>query len=53
MSKTAVIGRRLTRENSVWNHKELLMTVMTKVWYWIVFWKQTSVRRASAHQKVD
>lgn len=53
MSKTAVIGRRITRENSTWNHKELLMTVMMKVWYCTVFWKQTGVRRANAHQKVD
>lgn len=36
MSKTAIIGRRLTRENFAWIHRELLMTVMRKVWYCIV-----------------
>lgn len=36
MSKTAITGRRLTRENSPWVHKELLMTVMMKVWHCIV-----------------
>ena len=54
MSTTAIIGRRPTRENSTWVHKELLMmTIMMKIWHRIVVWKQTRLRKANAHQKAD
>lgn len=36
MSKTAIIGRRLTRATSAWVHKELLTAVMMKFWHCIV-----------------
>lgn len=40
MSKTDIIGRRLTRENSAWNKKELLLAVVMKHGYCVLFWKQ-------------